>query len=154
MENATQTKLIPHIACKNAMEAIEFYKKAFGAEAPCVITSPDGRVMHAGLYIDGAPIYVVDEFPEHGGKSPQTLGGTPVTLHLQVADCDSVYKRAVEAGCHVAMPLQDMFWGDRYGLVVDPYGHQWSIATTIRQVEMEEVQAAMNSMNMDEPCPA
>jgi len=144
---ATKTAtLIPHIACRNAAEAVEFYKRAFDAEAPCVISMPDGRVMHAGVSIRGATFYLVDEFPEHGGKSPQALGGTPVTLHLQVPDCDAVYQKAVDAGCTVVMPLADMFWGDRWGLLVDPFGHQWSVATTVREVSPEEIQAAMANM--------
>lgn len=94
-------------------------------------------------------VFVVDEFPEHGGKSPQALGGTPVTIHLQVTDCDAVFQCAVEAGCRVRMPLEDMFWGDRYGLVEDPFGHQWSIATTVRSVTPEEIEKAVAEF----PCP-
>lgn len=149
-KTAVKTTLIPHITCRNASEAVEFYKKAFGGEAPCVITTPEGKVMHAAVSIDGATFYVVDEFPEHGGKGPHMLGGSPVTLHLHVADCDAVFARAVEAGCTVAMPLADMFWGDRWGLIVDPYGHNWSIASTVREVSGEELQEAVN--NMDQTC--
>jgi PhnB protein len=141
----TKTTLRPHLVCRNANEAIEFYKMAFGAECACVIPHRDGRVMHAGLSIDGAEFFLVDEFPEHGGHSPLALGGTPVTIHLQVPDCDAFFQRAVDAGCEVRLPLQDMFWGDRYGIVSDPYGHQWSIATTVREVSMEELQQAATS---------
>jgi uncharacterized glyoxalase superfamily protein PhnB len=140
------TILTPHIACRNASEAVEFYQKAFGAEPAAVHKLPDGRVMHAHMNIDGATFFLVDEFPEHGGQTPQSLGGTPITLSLHVADADALFERAVAAGCQVRMPLQDMFWGDRYGLVVDPYGHLWSIATTLRQVSADELQAAMASM--------
>jgi uncharacterized glyoxalase superfamily protein PhnB len=140
------TTLIPHIACRNASEAVEFYRKAFGAEPATVHKLPDGRVMHAHMTIDGATFFLVDEFPEHGGQTPQSLGGSPVTLHLHVPDADTLFQQAVAAGCEVRMPLQDMFWGDRYGLVSDPYGHLWSIATTVRQVSPEEMQAAMASM--------
>ncbi|MBC8102031.1 MAG: hypothetical protein H7Z41_05525 [Cytophagales bacterium] len=84
-------------------------------------------------------LFLADEFPEHGGKSSRALGGSPVTLHLQVTDCDAVFQNAVTAGCQVVMPLKEMFWGDRYGLAADPYGHKWSIATTVRQVSPEEM---------------
>ncbi len=147
-----QTTLIPHISCRNAVEAVEFYKKAFGAEIPMQMNTPDGRVMHASVVIDGATLYLCDEFPEHGGKSPQMLGGSPVTLHLQVADCDAVFGRAVEAGCEVVMPLGDMFWGDRYGLVRDPFGHSWSIATTVREMSPEQMAAAMQECMAEPAC--
>lgn len=139
------TALIPHLSCRKAAEAVEFYQKAFGAQVIGLLQVPDGRVMHAALSIDGALIYLVDEFPEYGGHSPLALKGSPVTLHLQVPDCDAVFGRAVEAGCEVALPLQDMFWGDRYGLVTDPFGHKWSVATTVRQLSPEEMQQAMTA---------
>jgi len=142
----TVTTLIPHLACQNAAEAYDFYPKAFGAEQILIHRLPDGRVMHAALKIGDSTFYLVDEFPEHGGKGPLTLGGSPITLHLQVADVDASFQRAVDAGCTVQMPVEDMFWGDRYGLVTDPYGHKWSIATTIRQVSPEEIQKAAASM--------
>lgn len=139
----TTTTLIPHIACRNASEAVTFYQTAFGAEPLSVMHTPDGRVMHAALRFGESTLYLVDEFPEHGGQSPQSLNGSPVTLHLQVADCDAVWARAVDAGCTVAMPLQEMFWGDRWGLLTDPYGHHWSVATTVKQLSPEEMQKAM-----------
>lgn len=142
-KTTTTTTLIPHIACRNANEAIEFYQKAFGAEPMGVHRVPDGRVMHAALSVDGAIFFLTEEMPEYGCVSPLGLGNTPVTLHLQVSDCDAVFQRAVDAGCQVVMPLEDQFWGDRYGLVADPYGHKWSIATTVRQVSPEELEQAM-----------
>ena len=151
-KTAVKTSLTPHLTCRNAIEAVEFYKKAFGAEAPCVLTTPDNRVMHAAVSIDGAMFYVVDEFPEHGSHGPQALGGTAVTMHLQVADCDAVYAKAVEAGCTSLMPLENMFWGDRWGLVVDPYGHQWSIATTVREMSPAEMQEAVDNLDMSAGC--
>jgi len=146
----TTTTLTPYLCCRNAAEAIEFYRKAFGAEPMMTLRLPDGRIMHAALELNGAHFMLAEEFPEYGGSSPQALGGTPVALHLNVPDCDAVFQRAVDAGCQVRMPLQDMFWGDRYGLVVDPYGHQWSIATHQRQVSVEEMQQAVNEMGMCE----
>ena len=107
---------------------------------------PDGRLMHATLSINGAEFFLVDEFPEQGGKSPQALGGSPVMLALKVPDCDAVFQRAVEAGCEVRVPLDNMFWGDRWGLISDPYGHQWSIYTPQRQVSTEEIKQAMSAM--------
>jgi uncharacterized glyoxalase superfamily protein PhnB len=98
----TTTTLTPHVSCRKASEAVEFYQKAFGAELISVMHTPDGRVMHAALKFGESLLYLVDEFPEHGGQSPQSLGGSPVTLHLQVPDCDAVWTRAVEAGCTVA----------------------------------------------------
>lgn len=142
----TKTAIIPHITCRNAAEAVEFYKKAFNAEVLSLVAMPDGKVMHAGISIDGASVYIVDEFPEMGGKSPQLLNGTPVTLHLQVADCDTVYQHAVDAGCTVVMPLDDMFWGDRWGLLVDPYGHSWSVSTPKRIVSPDEMAAVLAQM--------
>lgn len=141
------TTIIPHLVCGNAAEAYTFYQKAFAAEPVGIINSPDGKVMHGSLKIDSAPFFIVDTFPgceDQGGvKSPLELGGSPVTIHLQVADCDAVFQRAVDAGCKVQMPLDDMFWGDRYGMVIDPYGHKWSIATTLREVSPEEIEKAM-----------
>ena len=148
MAEATTT-LTPHICCRNASEAAEFYQKAFGAEVLRMQRTPDGRVLHGALSIDGAQFFIVDEFPEYGGKSPQSLGGSPMTLHLHVPDCDAVFNRAVEAGCEVRMPLEDQFWGDRYGIVADPYGHKWSIATTVRQVTPEEMQQAVSGFTGD-----
>ena len=142
----TTTTLIPHITCRNANEAVEFYQRAFGAELLMKMNIPDdGRVMHADLSIDGARFYVVDEFPERGGKSPQALGGSPVMLSLSVPDCDAVFAKAVEAGCTVQMPLEDMFWGDRWGLLVDPYGHLWSVSTRKRQVSPDEIREKMSA---------
>lgn len=146
MSNDATTTLIPHLTCRNASEAIEFYEKALGAQVLGVFKSPEGRVMNAELQIDGVTIYLMDEMREHGSASPQTLQGSPVLLYLRVPDCDALYARAVAAGCKVKTPLQDMFWGDRYSLVEDPYGHNWEIATTIRKVSDQELQEIASSM--------
>ena len=135
--------IIPHLTCRDAAEAVDFYCKAFGAEAMCVIKMPDGKLMHAALSLNGSMLFLCDECPEHGGLSPQAIGGSPVTLHLQVDDCDAAFGRAVAAGCEVAMPLENMFWGDRYGVLTDPYGHKWSVATKLREVSPEEIQQAI-----------
>jgi len=139
--------LIPHLVCDPCSEAIEFYKKAFGAEEIHRMPAPDGRkIMHAAIRIGKSFVFLVDDFPEFcGGKSqtPTALSGTPVTIHRYVEDCDAAIKRAQEAGATVLMPAMDMFWGDRYGVVTDPYGHKWSIATHIKDLTPEQMQAGM-----------
>lgn len=137
--------VIPYLHCRKADEAIAFYEKAFGAKTFCALKSPDGKIIHGAIAIEGSTIYLAEEFPEFGGTSPLSLNGTSVTLHIQVKDCEAVFNRAVEAGCTVVMPLEDMFWGDRYGIVVDPYGHKWSIATTVRAVTSEEMNVALQN---------
>jgi PhnB protein len=136
--------LIPHLSIRNAAEAYEFYQKAFDAKPLQILTLDDGRVMHGALDFGGSTLFIAEEFPEHGGKSPEALGGSPVNLHLHVSDCDAVFNKAIEAGCTVSMPLEDMFWGDRYGSLRDPYGHVWSVATTIRQLSPEEMKTEMD----------
>jgi PhnB protein len=139
--------LIPHLVCSPCSEAIEFYKKAFGAEEVRRAPGPDGkRIMHASIRIGKSYVFLVDDFPEFcGGKSstPTALKGTPVTIHHYVESCDAAIERAQRAGATVKMPAADMFWGDRYGVVTDPYGHQWSFATHKRDVSPEEMQNAM-----------
>ncbi len=139
--------LIPHLTCSPCTEAIAFYKQALGAEEVYCMPAPDGkRVMHAELRIGSSHIFLNDDFPEYSGGKANTataLGGTPVSLHLYVKDCDAAIARAKDAGARVAMPAQDMFWGDRYGMVVDPYGHKWSFATHIQDLSPDQIQAAM-----------
>jgi PhnB protein len=132
----------PHLVCAGAADAIEFYKKAFGAIELARMPGPDGRLMHAMIKIGDSPVMLADEFPEWGGTSPRTLKGTPVTIHLQVPDADAVFKSAVDAGATVKMPIADMFWGDRYGVVIDPSGHSWSIATHIKDMTPEQMMEA------------
>ncbi len=132
----------PHLVCAGAADAIEFYKKAFNAVERGRMPGPDGRLMHAQITIGDSSIMLVDEMPEWGALGPKALKGTPVTIHLYVEDADAAFERAVAAGATVKMPLEDMFWGDRYGRVEDPFGHSWSIATHIRDVSPEEMQQA------------
>ena len=132
----------PHLTCAGASDAIEFYKKAFGAIEMARMPGPGGKLMHAMVKIGDSPVMLVDEFPEWGGTGPKTLKGTPVTIHLQVPDADAVFKSAVDAGATVKMPIADMFWGDRYGVVIDPFGHSWSIATHIKDMTTEEMTQA------------
>ena len=141
--------LIPHLVCDPCADAIEFYKKAFGAEEVRRMPGPDGRIMHAELRIGGKPLFLVDDFPEYcGGKSqsPKALGATPVTIHRFVEDCDAAIQRAVDAGATVKMPPADMFWGDRYGVITDPFGHSWSIATHQRDMTPEQMMKEMAQM--------
>lgn len=138
--------MIPHLVCSPCIKAIEFYKKAFGAEEMGTIPSPDGRIMHSMIKIGKSVVFLVDDFPEYcGGKSenPKSLGGSPVTLHQYVVDCDAAIKKAEKAGATVAMPAADMFWGDRYGVVVDPFGHKWSFATHQKELTPEQLNAGM-----------
>jgi PhnB protein len=120
----------PHLTVRGAARAIEFYTRAFGAEEVARMPGPDGRRMHAALRIGDSVVFLNDEFPEFGGSpSPAGLGGTPVTIHLYVDDVDALFARAVAAVAAVRMPLEDAFWGDRYGKVADPFGHEWSLAS-------------------------
>jgi len=132
----------PHLTIRGAAEAIEFYKKAFGAREIRRSPGPDGKVMHAEIQIGDSRILLNDEFPEMGAFSPSSLKGTPVTMHVFVEDCDAVFDKAVKAGATVAMPLADQFWGDRYGLLVDPFGHRWSIASHLKDMTPEQMRAA------------
>ena len=144
--------LIPHLVCDDAAAAIDFYKAAFGATEMVRLPGPDGKLMHASITIDGAPVMLVDSNPAWNARSPKMLGGTPVSMHLYVADADAAAARAVKAGARVIMPVADMFWGDRYGVVEDPFGHQWSIATPQRELDARELAEAAREA-MAQMCP-
>lgn len=137
------TAITPHLTCRNAAAAIDFYKQAFGAVECARLPSPDGKLAHAQLNIGGASLMLVDEYAEQGMLSPQALNGSPVTIHLYVVDADTTFAQAIAAGASVTMPLTDMFWGDRYGRLVDPFGHHWSVATHQRDLSPAEIAAAM-----------
>ena len=126
--------LIPHLVCDDAAAAIDFYKAAFGAVEAMRLPGPGGRLMHAALRIGDSALMLVDEFPEMGSVGPQALKGSPVTLHLFVPDVDATLAQAERAGATVTMPAQDMFWGDRYGQLSDPFGHMWSLAQHVEDV--------------------
>ncbi len=132
-----------HLVCAGAADAIEFYKRAFGAEELMRMPMPGGKLGHAMIRVGDSMVMMADEFPEWDSRGPQSIGGTPVTLHLSVPNVDEVFERAVNAGAKVRMPVADMFWGDRYGVVEDPFGHRWSIATHVRDVSPEEMSEAM-----------
>jgi PhnB protein len=136
----------PHLVCAGAAEAIKFYKKAFGAEEVMKLAGPNGKIMHAQVRIAGSPVMLVDEAPEWGALGPKTLKGSPVTIHLYVEDADAFAKRAERGGAKVVMPVADMFWGDRYGVLEDPFGHRWAVATHQRDLTPAEIKKAMQGM--------
>jgi uncharacterized glyoxalase superfamily protein PhnB len=140
--------IIAHLVLNDAAAAMDFYKAAFGAVELYRMPAPDGRLMHAEMKLGDTVFMLADDFPEYCGgasRSAKTLGGTPVGLHRYVPDCDAAVKQATDAGATVLCPPQDMFWGDRYAVVVDPFGHQWSLATHIKDLTPEEMMAGMNS---------
>ncbi|MFZ6647098.1 VOC family protein [Undibacterium sp. TJN25] len=135
--------ITPHLVCAGASDAIEFYKKAFGAVEVARIPAPEGKLMHAAVKIGDSVVMLVDEFPQWNSFGPLHLKGSPVTVHLYVEDVDATFAQAVAAGATVRMPVADMFWGDRFGALTDPFGHQWSVATHTRDMSPEEMQAEM-----------
>lgn len=136
----------PHLICAGADEAIEFYKQAFNAVEEGRLTGPNGKVMHAMVRIGDAAIMLAEECPEWGGFGPKALKGSPVTIHLYVADVDATFAQAVKAGAKVTMPVADMFWGDRYGKLEDPSGHHWAVATRVRELTPAEIQEGARKM--------
>lgn len=142
----------PHLVCAGAAEAIEFYKKAFNATELRRMTGPNGKLMHASIRIGDSTVMLVDEMPEHGALGPKSLKGSPVTIHLYVEDADAFAAQAVHAGAKITMPVTDMFWGDRYGQIEDPFGHRWSIATHVRDVPPEDWPKAMERQFAGNAC--
>ena len=144
------TAITPHLVCANASAAIEFYKKAFNAIEESRLPGPGGALWHACVRIGGAALFLVDEMPPMGGHEavlgPLALKGSPVTIHLSVIDVDATFAQAVAAGAKVTMPVMDMYWGDRYGMLVDPFGHKWSVATHKQDLTPEQIQQAMAQM--------
>jgi uncharacterized glyoxalase superfamily protein PhnB len=148
--------ITPHLVIKGAAEAIEFYKRAFGAEELCRMPMPgsDGqsRLGHAELQIGDSKLFLADECPEYGSVGPN--GSSPVSLHLYVTDADAIFDQAVAAGATVSMPLANMFWGDRFGKLVDPFGHHWSIATHLEDPTPEQMKERMAAAFAEQPCGA
>jgi PhnB protein len=130
----------PYLIVKGADRAIDFYKKVFGAAQRLRMDGPNGTVGHAEIEIYGSPIMLADEFPDMGFRSPQSIGGTSVSLHLYVQDVDACFNRAVAAGAKALRPVQDQFYGDRSGTVEDPFGHVWTISTHKEDLSPEELQ--------------
>lgn len=137
----------PHLICKEAANAIEFYKKAFSVVEMFRMPTPDGnRLLHAEIRVGDSVVMLVDESPEWGASGPTSLKGTPVTFYLYVKNVDAFVARAVKAGAKVVMPVADMFWGDRYGKLEDPFGHMWEVATHIHDVKPKEMERAAKEM--------
>jgi PhnB protein len=130
----------PSLVVRGAAQAIEFYKKALGAEERMRMAGPGGKIMHAELKIGDSIIFLTDEMPEMGCKAPQTLGGSAGSLYLYVQDVDSAFKRAVDAGGKATMPVADMFWGDRFGSFTDPFGHNWGLSTHVEDLTEPEIE--------------
>ena len=130
----------PHLIVNDGAAALEFYKKAFGAVELFRMTRPDGRIGHAEIKIGDSPVMLADEHPEMGALSPRSVGGSPVSIYLYVANADAMFNQAVAAGASAVRPLQNQFYGDRTGGVKDPFGYQWYIATHIEDVSPEELQ--------------
>jgi PhnB protein len=136
----------PYLAIKNGAKALEFYKKAFGATETFRLMMPDGRLGHAEIRLGDSLIMLSDEFPEYGGKAPDTLGGSPVSIHLYVEDVDAFFKRALAGGAKERKPVMDQFYGDRSGQLEDPFGHLWWVATHKEDVAPTELQRRAQEM--------
>jgi PhnB protein len=137
----------PHLVCAGGAAAIEFYKKAFNAVEISRLPGKDGKLMHAMIRIGDSPVMLTDEFPEWSTFGPKSLKGSSVTIHLQVEDADAMVKQAAAAGGKITLPVTEMFWGDRYGVLEDPFGHKWSVATHVRDLSPEEIQQGMQKMS-------
>ncbi len=133
----------PYLIIRDTAKAIEFYQKAFGATERMRMPTPDGKIAHAEIQIGDSIIMMADENPQWGVQSPQALKGSPVSVFLYVPDVNATFQQAIAAGATEAMPLADMFWGDRYGKVVDPFGHRWDLATHVEDVAPEEMEERM-----------
>jgi PhnB protein len=143
--------ITPYLAVDGAAEAIEYYKKAFGAKERGRMDVPGGKIGHAELEIGDSLVMLSDALPQFSTRSPKELGGTSVSVHMYVEDVDAVVKQAIEAGATVTAEVADQFWGDRFGIVQDPFGHQWTISTHVEDVPPEEMaeraKAAMAAMS-------
>jgi len=129
----------PHLVCRGAAKAIEFYKKAFGAKERLRMAAPDGSVPHAEITIGNSTVMLGDEMPQMGATAPQTIGGTAVSIFIYTENVDKLYAKATAAGATGDQPPTDMFWGDRYAKLTDPFGHKWSMATHIEDVSKKEM---------------
>lgn len=139
-----------HIVVKNSVEAMAFYEKAFGAKMIMRMPGPDGEsTVHGEVKVGDSTLMLADENPQWHLKSPESVGGRSVSIHLYVEDADALFKQAVDAGCTVSMPMMDAFWGDRYGKVLDPFGYEWSIATHKEDVSEEELAKRAAAMFSD-----
>lgn len=131
---------VPYLCVRDAAKALDFYKRAFGAKEAYRLTEPGGKIGHAEFEIGTSRLFISDEYPDFGALSPQSVGGSPIKIHLQVDDADAFAKRAVDAGATLLRPLKDQFFGERSGMVADPFGHSWFISMQIEDVSPEEMQ--------------
>ncbi|MGV3772413.1 MAG: VOC family protein [Verrucomicrobiales bacterium] len=145
--------ITPHLIVQDTKAAIEWYKKVFGATERGCMPAPDGKIIHGEIKIGNSILMMFDEMPAMSCFAPGHLGGTPVGMHLYFEDADAVFNKAVEAGATVQMPMMDAFWGDRYGKVKDPFGHEWAIATHKWDLSEEEIQKAAQEAFAQWPCP-
>ncbi len=136
----------PYLTIRDAAAALDFYKRAFGADEMFRVADPQGKVGHAEIRIGDSAIMMSDEFPDMGAQSPDALGGSPVMIHLYVENVDALVERAVQAGAKLERPVADQFYGDRGGLVVDPFGHKWWIATHVEEVPPDELKKRAAAM--------
>lgn len=139
MSNTRPRSLTPHLFVRDVDKAVRFYREAFGAAEIFRNTLPDGRVLFVELACGDGRLLLSEETPSLGALAPPTVGGSPVMLHLEVSDVDAVYQAALSAGAEIEIPLQEMFWGERYGVVRDPFGHRWSVATDRGELSPDEM---------------
>ena len=138
--------ITPHIVVSDATAATDWYKQVLGAEERSRIEVPGGKLMQVELWFGDSAVMLADEFPKQGVLSPLSVGGTATVLHLYSNDVDALWKRAVDAGAEVRQPLQDVFWGERYGQITDPFGHRWGLAQHLRSVPREEIADAASAL--------
>lgn len=147
MQSPTPSEFVPYLSITDASKAVAFYTEVFGVEPYVLLNMPDGRVMHCEFRIGTARFFVSDDLPEHGGSpSPTRLNGTSVAIYMYVDDCDAMVAVMKESGSTVLMEPTDMFWGERFGRVRDPFGHEWALGTQLRELSPDEIQAAANKM--------
>ena len=143
----TTQKFVPYLSVTDAQRAVAFYSQVFGVEPTLLLNMPDGRLMHCEFRIGDVGFFLSEELPEHGGTpSPTSLGGTTVAVHLYVDDCDAMVDRMTNNGAEVLMESTDMFWGERFARVRDPFGHEWGITTRLRDMTPAEIQAAASEL--------
>ena len=145
-ERPVHSGVMPHLICRDAAAAIDFYVTAFGATEMMRMPDKRGLLMHASIMVNGSVVMLMDEYLDYGARSPKSLGGTPVVMHMTVPEVDMAFAKAIDAGATVVMPVADMFWGDRYGQLEDPFGHRWSLATTVKQLSAEEIMENLRKM--------
>ena len=150
MPPLSNCEFVPYLSIENAEQAIEFYTQVFSVSPYMLLKMPDGRVMHCEFRVGSARFFVSEELPEHGGTpSPKRLGATTVAIHLYVDDCDAMVKSMIDGGSSELMPPTDMFWGERFARVRDPFGHEWGVTTLLQELTPDEIQAAANKMFAD-----